>query len=82
MSTAIMVTAPELFRLISVIVNDIGESWQLTEAKNLLVSSRYGGLLNKALMKYGGLVPSANFYLESELLSKKGLPPPDVFWRD
>lgn len=58
--------APEIFRLLAAITNEQGESWQITEAKKLLIET---GLLKIAAKLYGGKVPSAKWYIEQELLS-------------
>lgn len=69
MATAIRVTAPELFRLISVIRDDEGAGWQITEAKKLLIGHPDDpkNQLKIALQRFGGLAPSAKWYLENEV---------------
>jgi hypothetical protein len=74
MATAISTTAPELFRLIFEITDDVGESWQITEAKKLLIDTYEGGLLEKAIEEYGKKAPSAKWYLEAELLKNLSQP--------
>jgi hypothetical protein len=68
MATAISATAPELFRLISEVVDDVGENWQITEAKKLLVDIGEDGLLERVVGKFGENAGSAKWYLEIEVL--------------
>lgn len=70
MRRAITVTGPNIFRLLSAILDEDGNSWQLTEVKKLLVDTYEGGLLATAVKRYGGRVPAAKWYLENELLRK------------
>jgi hypothetical protein len=65
MGIAITELAPQLFRLINVIRNKLGERWQLTEARQLLVKLEQLRLACKA---YGQYAKGAKFYLENELL--------------
>jgi hypothetical protein len=60
--------APEVFRLLTVMMNEFGESWQITEAKHLLINRT---LLKNALNKYGYLAPSAKWLLENQYLNLK-----------
>lgn len=57
--------AREVFRLLTAMTNERGESWQITEAKRLLVDP---GLLKQAANQFGFRVPHAKWYLERELL--------------
>ena len=74
MASAITSTAPHLFRLIQAIKNDDWRSWQITEAKRLLIDSYEGGELGIACKKYGQFVPDAKWYLEKVLLREKLTP--------
>jgi len=58
----------ELFRLLSVIPNEHGSTWQLTEAKHLLVNDF---LLNRMLHDYGGLAPTAKWFFEKKFKNLK-----------
>jgi hypothetical protein len=77
MATAIKVTARRLFDLISVITDDMGRPWQITEAARLLVDIRDGeaaeekGLLARALSEFGNRAPNAKFYLGNEVMPSK-----------
>jgi hypothetical protein len=57
--------APEIFRLLTAISNELGECWQITEAKKLI---RDKPLLRNALAKYGHSVPNAKWWLEKVFL--------------
>ena len=57
--------APHIFRLLTAITNDHGESWQITEVKKLLVDSE---LLKNAIANYGHKVPEAKWFLENVFL--------------
>jgi hypothetical protein len=57
----------ELFRLLTAITNEHGESWQITEGKKLLMDLE---LLRQALARYGARQPSAKWYFEHEYLPK------------
>jgi hypothetical protein len=70
MSSAITETAPNLFRLLQKI-NDVYGSWQITEAKKLLIDTFKNGLLDEACKRFGGFVPNAKWYLEKQLLRKE-----------
>ncbi len=74
MATSIQVTAPNLFRLLASMKNENGESWQISEAKKMLIDSYKDGLLGAACKKYGHLVPNAKWYLEKELLRENLTP--------
>jgi hypothetical protein len=58
----------ELFRLLSVIPNEYGSTWQLTEAKHLLVNDF---LLNRMLHDYGALAPTAKWFFEKKFKNLK-----------
>lgn len=63
--------APELFRLLTVITNDEidpTETWQITEAKKLLVWEPW---MKQALAKYGSKAPSANFFFKTFYMGLK-----------
>ena len=62
---AVKEIAPEIFRVLTAITNEHGETWQITEAKRLL---RDSGLLKRALSTYGYLVPNAKWWLETVFL--------------
>ncbi|MCL4552438.1 MAG: type IV secretory system conjugative DNA transfer family protein [Candidatus Marsarchaeota archaeon] len=67
---ALTEVAPQVFRLISAITNDeIGpsETWQITEAKRLLLDT---GLMRRVLARYGPSVPEAEWYLKNEYLNE------------
>jgi hypothetical protein len=57
----------ELFRLLTVIRNQHGENWQITEAKRLLLDLP---LLRKACAMFGAYAPAAKWYFEHEYLPK------------
>lgn len=67
MSFAIKEIFPELARLLAAIRNEYGESWQITEAKKLLLDY---GLLRIACNQYGQFVPEAKYYFEVDFLRK------------
>ena len=67
MATAINATAPELFRLLTAILDEAGDSAQIGDAKKLLVDM---GLLRAAIINFGQAVPRAVWYLEQELLKE------------
>jgi len=60
--------APEIFRLLTAITNEIGECWQITEAKKLL---RDESILRRALIIFGHKVPHAKWWLERVYLEIK-----------
>jgi hypothetical protein len=69
MATAIRVTAPELFRLISVVKDDVGEPYQITDAAKFLIDHLdENGQLALAIEKYGQQVPGAAYYLKNEIM--------------
>ncbi len=68
MADSLETTAPMLYRLLMVIKNEHGESWQITEAKKFLINRYEGGDLHKAIKRYGGIAPEAKFYFENTLL--------------
>jgi len=53
--------APQVFRLLTAIENDHGETWQITEAKKLLVDK---SLMTNALKKIDNRVPEARWFLQ------------------
>jgi len=57
--------APQLFRVVSSITNDYGETWQATEAKRLLVDK---ALMRHALAKYGYKIPAAKWFFDRNFL--------------
>lgn len=74
MRRSITTTAPNIFRLLSAIQDESGTSWQITDAKKLLIDPYEGGLLATAVKRFGGKVPEAKWYLEKELLRKNITP--------
>jgi hypothetical protein len=60
--------APQVFRVLTAISNEFGETWQATEAKKLITEP---ALLRKALAKYGYKVPQAKWFLEKVFLDLK-----------
>jgi hypothetical protein len=71
MAMSLTTTAPNLFRLLKVIRNELGECWQITEGKKLLAETWEGGLLERACKRYGGFAPEAKWYFENQLLRDK-----------
>ena len=57
----------ELFRLLTVIRNEHGENWQITEAKRLIMDLP---LLRRALNSFGAYQPSAKWYFDHEYLPR------------
>ncbi|MBI5954473.1 MAG: hypothetical protein HY865_22680 [Chloroflexi bacterium] len=60
--------APQIFRVLTSMTNEYGETWQATEAKKLITD---GALLRKALALYGHKVPQAKWFLEKVFLDLK-----------
>ena len=60
--------APQIFRLICAVSNEYGESWQITEAKKLIIDE---SLMRRALKIYGYKVPEAKYFLENIYLAIK-----------
>jgi hypothetical protein len=61
--------APHFFRLITAMTNDEvdpNETWQITEAKKLVVDTN---ILRKAVNKYGSKIPETAWFLNREYLS-------------
>ena len=58
--------AVEIFRLLTAITNEHDETWQITEAKKLLIDT---AMLSKAAKIFGYRVPEAKWYIERELTS-------------
>jgi hypothetical protein len=66
---AVSEIAPHFMRLLTAITNDAvdpTETWQITEAKRLMIDRN---ILRKVLGKYGGKVPETAWYLTREYLS-------------
>jgi len=57
--------APELFRIITSVTNDYGETWQLTEAKKLITDAP---TLRRCAAKFGYKVPQAKWFFEKNFL--------------
>lgn len=57
--------ATQIFRLLTAIVNEHDETWQLTEAKRVLYDQK---LLEKMVKKYGHRVGEAKWYFEKVIL--------------
>jgi len=60
--------APQIFRVLTSISNEFGETWQATEAKKLITDA---SLLRKSLAAYGYKVPQAKWFLEKVFLDLK-----------
>jgi hypothetical protein len=60
--------APQIFRVLTSISNEFGETWQATEAKKLITD---GNLLRKALTTYGYKVPQAKWFFDQVFLNLK-----------
>lgn len=54
--------APQLFRLLTVIQNQYGENWQITEGKKLLTD---GMLMTRVLDRFGFRAPESKWYFEN-----------------
>jgi hypothetical protein len=68
---AIAEIAPHFFRLLTAATNDAvdpSETWQITEAKRLLIDRT---LLKRLLTKYGGKIPETAWYINREYLSNE-----------
>lgn len=66
---AVSEIAPHFMRLLTAITNDAvdpDETWQITEAKRLMVDQ---GLLRKVVAKYGSKIPETAWYLVQEFLT-------------
>lgn len=57
--------APQIFRIITSIVNELGETWQMTEVKKLLYDP---ALLRRALDTFGYKEKGAQWYLKNVIL--------------
>jgi hypothetical protein len=68
MYMAIETTAPMLFRLLMVVPDRDGRSWQITEGKKLLIDRHKNGLLGDVCKMYGKFAPEAKWYFEKDLL--------------
>lgn len=53
--------APQVFRILSAITNEHGESWQVTEAKRLILDQPLARL---ATAQFGNKVPEAKWFME------------------
>ena len=53
--------APQIFRLLTSVTNEYGETWQATEAKKLMVNKALVGQMAAA---YGHRVPQAKYFIE------------------
>jgi len=53
--------APQIFRLLAAVENEHGESYQITEAKKMLVDPNW---LKNAINNYGDKVPEAKWFLQ------------------
>ncbi|MBL8049616.1 MAG: hypothetical protein JNM46_00200 [Anaerolineales bacterium] len=60
--------APQIFRVLTSITNEYGETWQVTEAKKLIADPL---LLRKCVDLYGYKVPEAKWFLERIFLAIK-----------
>ncbi|HRJ74837.1 MAG TPA: type IV secretory system conjugative DNA transfer family protein [Anaerolineales bacterium] len=58
--------APQIFRVLTSITNEYGESWQVTEAKKLIADPN---LLKQGLALYGYKTPEAKWFLERIFLA-------------
>jgi hypothetical protein len=65
--TSIEEIGKELMRLLTVITNELGETWQITEARNLLLDLN---LLRTAVKKFGHLQPAARRFFLHEYMPK------------
>ena len=62
----------QLFRLLTVIRNEHGECWQITEALELLMNQK---MLKTACEKFGQYSMPAKLYFEEQYLPKDAMPP-------
>jgi hypothetical protein len=60
--------APQIFRILSGVTNEQGESWQVTEAKRLIVDPPLARL---ATAQFGNKVPEAKWFMEKMYLQLK-----------
>lgn len=68
---AVTEIAPHFFRLLTAIHNEVGdpiETWQITEAKRLMIDRT---LLKTMLQKYGSRIPGTKWFLEKEYLNQE-----------
>ena len=63
---ALSEVAPQLYRLISAMAGSDGYSWQITEAKKLLMNPAW---LRETCKRFGHKVPEAKWYFENQFLS-------------
>jgi hypothetical protein len=57
--------APQIFRVLSSVTNEHGETWQVTEAKRFILETP---LLRMATAKFGHKVPEAKWFIERMFL--------------
>jgi hypothetical protein len=57
--------APQIFRMLSAMTNEHGESWQVTEAKKIIQDIP---LLRRAAAQFGTKVPEAKWFVEKRFL--------------
>jgi hypothetical protein len=69
---AIRGTGKHLLRLLQVIRNEHGESWQITEGSDLIMDEN---LLKRAVAKFGGYAIRTKEYFEKRYLPKDVMPP-------
>jgi hypothetical protein len=60
--------SPNFFRVCTAVTNELGENWQITEVKRLIVDEP---LLRRCLKEFGQRIPDAKYYLENIYLTKK-----------
>lgn len=61
--------APKLFRLMTAVTNQYGDTWQITEAKKVLKDQ---DKLEKILTRYGESIPEVSWYFWNVFLKAKG----------
>lgn len=60
--------APQIFRILSSVTNEHGESWQVTEAKRMILDLQLAKL---ATSQFGNKVPEAKWFMERMYLQLK-----------
>lgn len=60
--------APQIFRVLTSLVNEYGETWQVTEAKKLLTDEK---LLRNCIFLMGSKAPETKWFLEKIFLNLK-----------
>lgn len=60
--------APQIFRVLTALANEYGETWQVTEAKKLLSDEK---LLRNCLVQMGSKSPETKWFLEKVFLNLK-----------